>query len=234
MRATALRELLEETGIHLQNPPSVPGKQITAPSREDIQKARGQLRTHPSHYRRLTDEMQWPPPRQDILHYCTFVTPTFEKRQYETHFYLAEVSEEECETMSADGEETAALMWLNPAEAVSMQQNAQISFLPPQYYIFNDFSKNKDIDDLLGRIKKGAKAEGGKGLDARGYPAMRPERLSPAFSESEPSSLTLTLPFDEAHTEWPGRPGQTHRIICGLPMGSSSFCLEKVGMEEFA
>jgi hypothetical protein len=198
-------------------------------TRQDVQSSRSLLRSNPNQFDSILQNLHISP-RANMLHYCTFMTPTFEKRQYETHFFLAEVGEEECQTMEADGEETESLLWLNPVEAMEMQRDGNISFLPPQYYIFDDFAKDGDIDALVSRLTPVVgKQREDKRLDARGFPPMRPCLVHDA---STAASMTLALPYDEAHEEWPGRPGQMHRVLCGLPMGRGEYTLQKAGMEE--
>lgn len=221
---TAARELFEETGILLTQPPQRQPEAAAVTSQQRAEAARKALRDDPTMFKSLLDGLQCSPRTTDLLHYCTFTTPTFEKRQYETHFFLAEVSEDECTSMSADGSETASLLWLDPREAIEKQTKNEIRFLPPQYYIFDELSKEFDIKRVVEQLKIDAKegmnycsgSSSRVSVDCRGFPEMRPHRVA---ADSSNTVATLALPFDEHHDTWPGSPGQRHRVVCGIPIG---------------
>lgn len=220
---TSLRELFEETGILLGQPVT----HQDLPCRAAIDSERQSLKKDPSAFQRILHGYSTSARVDDLLHFCTFITPTFEKRRYETHFFAAEVDEADCSAMAADGHETAALLWLDPAEAVELQKTKKISFLPPQFYIFNTLSKSQDIDSIfstesISLNKYNRKT--GVATDFRGLPAILPTVVRSAASTG--AAVTLALPFDEAHDQWPGDAGSRHRIVCGTPIGYGDYILE--------
>lgn len=64
-----------------------------------------------------------------------FITPTFEKRRYDTAFFLSTVDEDSLPAGVAeeDGSETTSLLWLTPEEALAGHANGKFRMLPPQW-----------------------------------------------------------------------------------------------------
>ena len=218
LKVTAVRELFEETGILLSN--ELDGKVISS---AEVLKGREILKSEPQAFGSVYLELDRTP-RMDLVHFCTFITPPFETRQYETHFFLSEVRDDECAAMLADGNETASLIWLDPIEALERQERGDISFLPPQYYILSEISQFKRSDLLFGSLR----SDNANGIDSRGYPEMRPSIIEGANTAG---TIALALPYDEDHCDWPGLAGQMHRMICGLPMGKGRYRIEKRGLD---
>jgi 8-oxo-dGTP pyrophosphatase MutT (NUDIX family) len=229
LERTVLRELYEETGI------------LHYSAGSDRETLRGQLKATPSSFNSLIKEPSFPP----MYHYCTFVTPTFEKKRYSTAFFISEICSTESTDIVADGTETELNEWLDPTEAIGMHTQGKIKMLPPQFYIFHELSKHRCIDKLIIELSKGSQYSAFSPdrksrfhpdklmgmIDCRGYPAMQPSPVEADKTSigdaSEDSIVTLSLPCDEFHHIYPGQEGQRHRIYCGKPIGTGTYKLEK-------
>lgn len=233
LERTSLRELYEETGI------------LHYSAGDDLTKIREILKSNPSSFNSLIQESNFPP----MYHYCTFLTPTFEKKRYSTVFFVSEICSTESRDIVADGIETELTMWLHPDEAIDMHTHQKIKMLPPQFYIFHELSKHHCIDQLMSVLSKGGPLHHQNGtasldrkskyhpdnllalIDCRGYPAMQPSPIElddNSIDEMPDSSVVvLSLPCDEHHHIYPGQADQRHRIYCGTPIGTGKYKLER-------
>jgi 8-oxo-dGTP pyrophosphatase MutT (NUDIX family) len=229
VRTTALRELFEETGILLLesfNEDGHPQKQML-----EWKKV---LRDNPKHFEHIQSLLSSPLRRRSLHHFCTFATPTFEKRQYTTVFFICEALHEETAWMTADGTETESLFWCDPKEGLVLTQQKKIAILPPQFYVFEALSHFYKLDTVVSSLQM---TSGSQEVypsdvmslkDVRGFPVMRPAVIA---LDSCEKTTALSLPFDEMHPDFPGKSGQRHRVYCDTPIGKGGeYRLQRVGV----
>lgn len=226
MKETALRELFEETGV-------LPGLGSSVTERS-IEYWRKELRKDAKQFHHCITDLKIEIDFATLHHFCTFVTPIFEKKRFITPFFLTEVCENSCKFLEADGFETESVNWVDPSEALQMNVQGHMKYLPPQFYIMHELSKHVYLDDVLqcvhtqpplAHTDDAYSAENiMTKFDVRGYPPMQPEVLK---EESDGTKVVLSLPFDEAHVAHKGSDRQRHRMHCPLPMGSGGYELEQ-------
>jgi 8-oxo-dGTP pyrophosphatase MutT (NUDIX family) len=232
LKVTAMRELFEETGVLLLED----GDRRATPAA--TLQLRHAVHTDPSQFqitveRHLEASVRW----SSLRHFCTFITPSFEKRKYTTMFFLAAASDEDCLDMHADGHETASLCWVDPEEALRRNAEGGMGFMPPQFYVLRELAAHRSMQSVLDSYRPITSTAVfsadtvSEAVDCRGFPAMQPVLLpisavapldcAPgAIADSPPSSVVcsvLALPLDEAYPAKPGRAGGRHRIYYPTP-----------------
>ena len=233
VKVTAVRELFEETGVLLRDR-AMPLDPVVLES--------WRLRVHddPSKFDSMLQVLNIDiKDGEKLQHFCTFITPEFEKRKYTTLFFLTEGSEAELRGMAADGTETETLEWLDPEEALAKNRTGEMKFLPPQFYVLSELSHYFEINRVFSHLlectqdyahgdvtalfsRRNAKER----VDGRGFPAMQPH---PVPGEDK-KTIVLTLPYDAEHHQYPGRPSQVHRVVAHMPMGIGRYFLRKEGI----
>lgn len=205
LMVTAVRELFEETGVTLfQNPFS--NQSISAVLISDWRK---NIRNDSKKFANFLQEMgDISVSEFDLHHYCTFSTPSFEKRKYTTLFFLGKFITNNYDHIIADGSETAMLKWLDPLEAMANNASGLMPYLPPQHYIFHELSAFFDIDDAFSSLHTNSPPCGGNSvysplnvphlIDARGFPLMQPVVVDRG-DDSDTGTLTLCMPGDIAY-----------------------------------
>lgn len=221
---TALRELYEETGIlHYHG------------NDNEFSMLRRQLDSDPEYVHSLWGAASNIP---EVFHYCTFITPIFEKKRFSTMFFLSEICHTRTDNMVTDGAEVELNHWLDPAVVLFMHQQADIKMLPPQFYIFHNLSRHRCIDGLLTELREVSREntksrrycpdEVTTTTDCRGYPPMRPTPVTAQMPSGDDvdAVVTLALPLDEQHDVYPGASGDRHRIRAVKPIGTGSYSFE--------
>eukprot|EP00656_Telonema_subtile_P025729 TRINITY_DN27768_c0_g1_i1.p1 TRINITY_DN27768_c0_g1~~TRINITY_DN27768_c0_g1_i1.p1 ORF type:complete len:281 (-),score=42.57 TRINITY_DN27768_c0_g1_i1:99-941(-) len=219
LKATAARELFEESGILLSDTPPA----------SSLKPWRKTVHDNPAQFDVMLAQLGANVRRGSLHHYVTFITPSFETRKYTTLFFLAEITEREACAGLADGHETEELQWMDPSEALAKLARGEIQMLPPQFYVLSELCQHKKLDAVLEQVSAARLSEQVSvetcvdRLDARGYPAMQP---LPVQTDDE-QGITLALPKDEEHHQFPGVKGARHRIVCRLPVGQGNYVLQR-------
>ncbi|KAI9006541.1 hypothetical protein CLU79DRAFT_569907 [Phycomyces nitens] len=112
----AIRETFEESGLLITNPPAhtVPGF-LPEEWRDVVHK-------DPSQFKVMCQKYNVKPAVDKLVPFSNWITPTMEKRRYNTQFFLTvldqTIDEEHKETVkiSADGKETVQLDWFRPGQ----------------------------------------------------------------------------------------------------------------------
>lgn len=248
LKVTAMREIFEEAGAILYPQNQNNNKNV------NLSEWRKIIRSDPSKFYDLMsilnlpiDQSQQQQQQQqqqscpNFYHHCTFVTPNFEKRRYTTLFFIGELHESDSQHLEADGTETSSLIWIDPLSALESNRQGNMIFLPPQYYILSELSQHQSIESIFSQLNQSSSSSPSPSksklnendtsyhpenvynlIDSRGYPPFKPAPLL-----SNETKMILTLPFDEAHPDHPGKTGNLHRIHCTLPMGEGGYELEK-------
>ncbi|KAK3273331.1 hypothetical protein CYMTET_18419 [Cymbomonas tetramitiformis] len=223
LRMTAIRELFEEAGVLLCD------RYCGDVSEDSFNAWRSSVRQDPSQFQEMLNQLHARTRSSELHHFCTFMTPKREKRRYTTLFFIAEVSDDECRFMKADGTETASLSWVDPDEALKLNASGKIAIMPPQFYVLKELSQFTSIQEIISALQTEKGYEFSTDVaqalfDVRGFPAMQPH---PIPQDSSEPTIALCLPYDEVHPEMPGGIGKRHRIYSKAPLGTGGYSLEK-------
>ncbi|KAI9275402.1 hypothetical protein BY458DRAFT_555073 [Sporodiniella umbellata] len=203
----AIRETFEETGLLISSPPM---------NSLDMKTWRDRIHQDGNQFKRFCDHYALQPAMARLKPFAHWITPTFEKKRYNTTFFLTVLEqyatlEEQKQTLNhvmADGTENVLFEWLKPEEALERYNENKIVLIPPQWYSLSLMTKTPDYRQL-GRV----------GLDIF---KTRQNTLIPILPQASPSDLNqfkgcMTYPGDELHEN--GRKGMRHRLYYnGLPM----------------
>ena len=254
LKITAIREIFEEAGAVLY--PYNHQKNDKKDEKINVIEWREKIRLNPSKFHDFLSLLNLSIQSNNLHHFCTFVTPNFEKRKYTTIFFITEINENNSNNLEADGTETSSLKWMDPLQALELNKQKEMIFLPPQFYILKELSDYSSIEmifsQLLGKNyltgitdstttsnsgninininRKIEEDDSNKYLPENVYNLIDDRGFPPYKPNpllSSASQMILTLPFDESHPDYPGKEGQFHRIHCTLPMGHGGYQLEK-------
>jgi 8-oxo-dGTP pyrophosphatase MutT (NUDIX family) len=149
----AIRETFEETGIFFGGKTS--GNYISLNGEETIQRF--------YHYRQelsvsqitLTEIVR----KENILlfpdsliPYAHWITPEFEKKRFNTHFFLAKLPPGQ--TPLADAMELTESLWVTPQKALEMHCRREIILMPPTLKTIEELSAFRNINELFSATQK--------------------------------------------------------------------------------
>ncbi|CAO3592444.1 unnamed protein product [Absidia cylindrospora] len=149
----AIRETFEESGLLLTTPPA-----HTVPEL-DTEVWRHRVHDDASQFKHMCEQYKLQPAVDRLIPFANWITPAFEKKRYDTLFFLTvlhqTVDEQHRETVkvSADGKETVQLDWFNPQEALENYDQKKIVMFPPQWYslyCLNEIQHHRDLLDNVG------------------------------------------------------------------------------------
>lgn len=165
----AIRETFEEAAMLLCTPSSVHEDERT--------KARDELNEGTIKFGDVLERFNTRLDLSELHPFARWITPTVERRRYDTHFFLTVA--EEHESGVHDEREVTAGDWMTPTFAIEAAESGEIILPPPTLHTLLLLAKCASIDEAL-----------------RLCPAS-PPRIQPAFSmEKFP---TLALPGDALH-----------------------------------
>jgi len=79
--------------------------------------------------------------------WARWVTPEFERRRFDTSFYLARLPDgQEARDLGGEGELAA---WLHPADALDRRAAGELPMLPPTQVCLEELAAARDVDELL-------------------------------------------------------------------------------------
>ncbi|KAL0073230.1 hypothetical protein F4703DRAFT_1937008 [Phycomyces blakesleeanus] len=223
----AIRETFEESGLLLTNPPAhtVSGF-LTDEWRNVVHK-------DPSQFKVMCEKYKIEPAVDKLTPFSNWITPTIEKRRYNTQFYLTvlgqtiEEEHKEIVEVSADGQETVQLDWFKPQQVIENWKNETVKLFPPQYYTMIELAKVLHHKDLLENA----------GINVFRTKSGQPIELLPQGNQTDPndilapkgSKVFLSLPGDheykatdtDTNSDGPKvKTGNLHRIYIEGPMAS--------------
>jgi 8-oxo-dGTP pyrophosphatase MutT (NUDIX family) len=149
----AIRETFEETGILFGGKTS--GNFISLNNEDTLQRF--------NHYRQelsasqitLTEIAQ----KENILlfpdaliPYAHWITPEFEKKRFNTIFFLAKLPTGQ--TPLADAMELTESLWVTPQKALEMHRKKEIILMPPTLKTIEELSAFRNINELFSAIQK--------------------------------------------------------------------------------
>jgi len=203
LSSTALRETFEEVGLTV-------GMELPAGSTlSEVTEWRQRVYADPSSWASFT---KWCGRAEAPLlaPFTKWTTPAFEKKRFTTAFFVGAVDEGWEAEGSVDGGEIVDHLWIAPDDAIARHCRGHLALMPPQLWMLSALSGARSITDAM-RI--------GRSLER--LPTIEPE----LHARSDDGTITLVLPWDEAHKAHPGEAGAAHRVSFVAPLGSSPVTL---------
>lgn len=125
-----------------------------------------------------------------------WITPTVEKRRYDTRFFVARAPAGQRATH--DAKETTESCWMRPAEALDAEGRGELRLPPPTARTLEHLARFASVDEVF--------------ADAA---ARRPPLLQPVFHDRG-GAWILALPGDPLHpVDEPAFPGSTRYVLEG-------------------
>lgn len=165
----AIRETFEEAAMLLCTPSSVHEDERT--------QARDQLNDSTLNFGDVLERFSTRLDLSELHPFARWVTPTVERRRYDTHFFLTVA--EEHESGVHDQREVTAGDWMNPSRAIEAAHAGEIILPPPTLHTLLLLAECDSIEEALQLC-----------------PAS-PPRIQPVFSKE--AFPTLALPGDALH-----------------------------------
>jgi 8-oxo-dGTP pyrophosphatase MutT (NUDIX family) len=178
----AVRELFEEAGVLLTDRPLA----------AEVQAGwRRKLLAGAVGFRELLGIEGLEPDRSRLHAWSRWVTPSFEPKRFDAHFFLAELPPGQ--VPSFDAQETVEELWISPTEALARQAAGALRLPPPQVRTFHEL-------EACGTIAAA--------VAAAAVRQRTPEALCPRLLPAD--KLTLLLPWDPEYATAEGE---------GVPLG---------------
>jgi 8-oxo-dGTP pyrophosphatase MutT (NUDIX family) len=161
LRICAVRVLFEETGLLLARPASTAASASPAvaedvllssahsfPSLEAQQASQKASSSNAGSLASMLarERLQLEPLK--LVPWSRWITPVFEKRRYDTMFYLAALSAPYA-SLSADPREVSSMLWLSPREALDMASRRAIVLPPPTTYILREIEHARTVEEVM-------------------------------------------------------------------------------------
>lgn len=181
---TAIRETFEESGVLLAHEPPAELASLRAHHAEA------------NDFAALVQSAGLRLAAGDLVPQARWITPTVEKRRYDTRFFLARAPANQRATH--DDKETTESCWMRPAEALEAEGRGEIRLPPPTARTLEHLARFARTDEVL--------------ADAA---ARRPPLLQPVFHD-QGAAWVLALPGDPLHPVGePAFPGSTRYVLEG-------------------
>ena len=142
----AVRETFEEAGVLLAGSPDGP---LAEPSGESWQADRMALASGTLSLAALLSRRGLVLRADLLVPWTRWITPEAEPRRFDARFFAAALPAGQVVTGHlAEADET---VWLRPADAIEAARAGTISLLPPTAATLSDFTRCRDVADILGR-----------------------------------------------------------------------------------
>ena len=87
----------------------------------------------------------------DLAYFAHWLTPSREKRRYDTRFFVAHQPPEQVPVI--DDFETVASAWRSPSAAIQDYRNGEIALAPPTLRILEDIGAHRSVEALMAWAK---------------------------------------------------------------------------------
>jgi 8-oxo-dGTP pyrophosphatase MutT (NUDIX family) len=87
-----------------------------------------------------------------LIPYAHWITPEFEKKRFNTIFFLAKLPPNQ--TPTADATELTESLWVTPQKALEMHRRKEIILMPPTLKTIEELSAFKNINELCSVTQK--------------------------------------------------------------------------------
>jgi 8-oxo-dGTP pyrophosphatase MutT (NUDIX family) len=142
----AVRETFEEAGVLLAGSPDGP---LAEPSGESWEADRMALAAGTVSLAALLSRRGLVLRADLLVPWARWITPEAEPRRFDARFFAAALPAGQVVTGHlAEADET---VWLRPADAIEAARAGTISMLPPTAATLSDFTRCRDVADILGR-----------------------------------------------------------------------------------
>ncbi|HEY7263275.1 MAG TPA: NUDIX hydrolase [Trebonia sp.] len=142
----AVRETFEEAGVLLAGSPDGP---LAEPSGESWEADRMGLAAGTLSLAALLSRRGLVLRADLLVPWTRWITPEAEPRRFDARFFAAALPPGQVVTGHlAEADET---VWLRPADAIEAARAGTISLLPPTAATLSDFTRCRDVADILGR-----------------------------------------------------------------------------------
>jgi 8-oxo-dGTP pyrophosphatase MutT (NUDIX family) len=123
----AVRETFEETGLLLAR--RADGSEPGLETSRDVAGLRAQVEADPGLFRRMLSERGLVPALDRIIPFAHWITPAFEKRRFDTRFFLAPAPD--AQLAMHDGREAVEHVWVAPHKALAMRARGEAKLMFP-------------------------------------------------------------------------------------------------------
>ncbi|KAI8976825.1 hypothetical protein BDB01DRAFT_802693 [Pilobolus umbonatus] len=214
----AIRETFEESGLLLSHPPSHAIKDL------DVNIWRHKVHDDASQFKLMCDKYKILPAVDQLVPFSNWITPTFEKRRYDTMFFLTvleydtkEDQEIHLKPIAADGKENVLFDWLTPQEALDKFDKKEVVMIPPQWYSLQIMSGIPHFRDLLSKAGVGQFRTCASPQHLHEIIAILPQIKSLSEGTEQAKSgytMLLAYPGDELYDDpkYKSEPGNKHRL----------------------
>ncbi len=142
----AVRETFEESGVLLAAVPGSPD--VLRVDGEDWERDRRRLVARELTFSELL-ERRGLAIRADLLRpWARWVTPEYEPRRYDTHFFLGVVPA--AQTARNTGDEASESIWCVPADVLDRAERGDVTLLPPTRVCLEELAAATSLAQLLG------------------------------------------------------------------------------------
>lgn len=215
----AIRETFEESGLLLCN-----NKNTIGPN--ELTMWRHKVHEDATQFKVMCEKFNLFPAVDQLIPFSNWITPVFEKKRYDTLFFLTVLdAEEEKHAVSADEKETVRFDWFKPEEALEEHQKGNIVLIPPQWYSlevlrqvphYQELKEKAGIDIFRTKTNEIIK------ILPQGHAVTDEESI-----KKEGYMTYLAYPGDEVYSsdEYKSQKGNRHRLYFKGRM--SSFILER-------
>eukprot|EP01006_Ploeotia_vitrea_P026215 TRINITY_DN59184_c0_g1_i1.p1 TRINITY_DN59184_c0_g1~~TRINITY_DN59184_c0_g1_i1.p1 ORF type:complete len:383 (+),score=145.63 TRINITY_DN59184_c0_g1_i1:35-1150(+) len=193
-RVGGLRELFEETGMLLasdndnQKNSNVKCSLVTRfDDAAHVEREREAVCDDATRFLSLCERLGVSPSVKSLQLWSRWITPPFEKRRYDTFFYIAPLRDdaEIPDYIQHDGKETVHTAWYTPKDALDLALAGKILLAPPTMYTLVELAQYATIDAVVRAAQQRAKS------------AAQP--ILPATTRDE-RGFSIALPGDYTHS----------------------------------
>lgn len=145
-RLAAIRETFEETGLLIARRPD--GSPATAGDCVALQSMRAQVEASPGLFPAMLREAGLHPALDQLTPFAHWITPPFEKRRFDTRFFLAAAPPEQ--VALHDGREAVDHAWLSPGDILDRRTRGEARLMFPTRLNVELLASCANVADAVG------------------------------------------------------------------------------------